>query len=43
MKTTDELKQQMIEDLGFTFYDNDCPLWVVELIERLLNRGWRRE
>ena len=43
----DDYKQMMLEDLldshGISVFDGDYPAWVVTLVERLINRGWKKE
>ena len=36
----EELKKEMIKDLGIECLCEDAPYWIYELAEKLLSNGW---
>jgi len=42
----DDYKELMIEDLlssqGISLFDGEYPQWIVNLVECLVNKGWKK-
>lgn len=38
------LEKQFVEDMGFgELYSGHWPLWAIELAERMINVGWKKD
>lgn len=38
--TTRDMEEQLLKDMLNTDYTGDAPIWICQLAERIINKGW---